>query len=217
MPERNAAEALVRRLEIIGQALAVRLVVVDDEHFLVAELLRERGQRAALAAVLRAHAEVGVRVGVGRAQLLGIVADRQAVVGVRRRDLRETGVVGERDLGFCDVGVERPDHRHHRAIGNERLDVLRAGRGIVLALHGIVERARLELPAAAGKTVRVRLFDREHGTVLRRNADRGIGAADRQIDPDPQRAERRRTGTRSRQKRDEHAREASTRHVRQLH
>ena len=85
---------------------------------------------------------------------------------------------------FATLELNGPDHRQHRAVGDERLDVLRAGGRIVDALHRIVEEARLELVGAAGEAVLVGLLDRQHRAVLRRDPDRGIGAADRQVDAD---------------------------------
>ena len=138
--EHRPAEPLERGVEDVGEALPVRLVVVDDERHLVAQLVRELRARGTLLGIDGAVAEEGVNRRMRAAQLRGVRAARERVVRRGGRDLRQPGVVGERDLSDRNVGVEGSDHREYFRIGDEGFDVLRTGGGIVFPLHGVVER-----------------------------------------------------------------------------
>jgi hypothetical protein len=137
--EHRTARGRELLLEHVGEALTVRLVIVDDERLLQPELAREAGAGRTLLIVGRAHAEERVRGGMRRAQLRSFVALRQAGIRGRGTDLHEPRVVRDRNLRLRDARVERTDHRENRIVGNELLHVLRALRGIVRALHSVVE------------------------------------------------------------------------------
>ncbi len=112
MPSFAAALRKLRR-----DAEAVGLLVVQDEHLLDAERLREHRVSSALV-VVRRH-DTRVVALAGRVVLARLTGDRartrvgQADVGVRRADHRDRAVrraVEDRNLDLGRTGVEGPDH-----------------------------------------------------------------------------------------------------------
>ena len=167
--------------EHVGDALAVRLVVVDDERAPQAARPRECGRGGALAIVGGANPKERRAVGVLRAEPHRARTFRQIDRRRGHRDQREPRRVRDRDLGLGDVRVHRSEHADDGIVGCERPEILRALGRIVLALHAIVEivdgHARSAREAAP-----VRLVDREHDGVAYRNRARAVDPGERQVD-----------------------------------
>src|SRR4051812_6463132 len=111
-------------------AEAVGLLVVEDEHLLVALSLRPDRIRRALDVV--GGDDAGIVAGAGRVVLLRLTRIpllREAGVGVRRADHQHRARMGpgqDRHLDLGAAGVERPDGRHDRRVGREEAGPRRA-------------------------------------------------------------------------------------------
>src|SRR5215213_5876755 len=157
--------ALILRglLELVGEALAVSLLVVEDVDRL--ESLIQHQRDAGLALLVVGHDHAGVVELARRVVLLGLgrvgAGLRQADVGVRRADHAEPGLVEDRDLDRRAPGVERPDPADDLLVLRGRLRVLGAlggvplpglRRGVVQDLVLDVDVARLVVPLLQGQS-----------------------------------------------------------------
>src|SRR5829696_81314 len=167
-------DALVLRglLELVGEALAVGLLVVEDVDGL--EALVQHQRDAGLALLVVGHDHAGVVALARRVVLLRLVRLTarlgQADVGVRGADHAEPGLVEDRDLHRRAPRVEGPDPADDLLVLGRRLRVLRAlgrvplpclRRGVVQDLVFNVDVARLVVPL-----LQRQLYGVDHGRGL---------------------------------------------------
>ena len=180
-------------LDVLAQARAVDLLVVEDVGGAAALVLGQRDQRGALEGVLGEHAHVRalarrvvlVRLPGLRARIVGGDADR----GVARADLRHAGLVEDRQRDGRGTGVELADVADRAVVGGRLASVRRRRARLPAArLRGrVVQRLELDVEVAdlaAGLLEReLRAVDRGHrlraGGTLQRQArvDRQLPAA----------------------------------------
>ena len=177
------ADLLGRQLDVLGQARAVDLLVVEDVGRGAVLLLGQRRQRGALVGVLGQDAGVGAHA--GRVVLVGLagrgagVVGRDADRGVARADLRDAGLVEDRQRDRGGAGVELADVADRRLVAARLARV--GGRRVGLParrLRGrVVERDVLDRELAG---LGARLLERELGAVDRRHGLRARRALQRQ-------------------------------------
>src|SRR3954454_4240732 len=180
-------------LHVAREARRVRGLRVPDRGRCAAGLLRCRDKRRRLDRVLR-H-DSGVGAGLGRVVLVRLarlgprLVGRQADVRVRRADLRDTGLVQDRNRDLRDAGVVLADVADRvlvryglaRVLGGLAL-VGRAGGRERVVETGVLDRVLADLAA--------HLVEREPGAVLDRLALAAGGALQRHARVDRQRRTR---------------------------
>jgi hypothetical protein len=123
-------------LDLVGEALPVDLLVVQDVELRAAVVLHVGRLRGGLD-VVRGH-DAGVRALAGgvvllRLALLGAFGARQAHVGVRRGHHRDSGLVEDRQRDGRSAGVELADVADRRVVAHDLAGVGGRLAGIPLA------------------------------------------------------------------------------------
>src|SRR3954452_17299131 len=147
--EDRQALGLGRRDDVVRQALAVDLLVVQDVGLRAAVVLLVRDLRRRLDVVGGHDAPVGplargvVLVGLA---LVGALGARQADSGVRRRDLQDPGLIEDRDRDGRSAGVELAQVGDGRLVLRRLAGVAGGGARVPLAGRrgGVVERDVLD-------------------------------------------------------------------------
>src|ERR687893_3323065 len=184
-PENLDALPLGGLLELVGEALAVGLLVVEDVDGLHV-LLNQKGG-AGLALLVVGHDHAGVVALAGRVVLVwlvGLAAGlREADVRVGRADHREAGLVEGRYLGGRTTGVERAYPAYNRLVLGCLLRVLGAlGRVPRTGLRrGVVEGLVIYLET---RNLPVALLDGQLDGVDHRRRLGAVGALQRQVADD---------------------------------
>ena len=117
--------------------------------------------------------------------------------------------IGDRNLGACDVRVERPDHRQDRGVGDEGLDVLQAAGCVTRRADGIISRIDRNSEPIERRVA----LDEEAHAVEGRHAGLTLGSGQGKVDADRDPPRRRRaagfarTGRQGEQERDADGRE----------
>ena len=176
----SAAESGERGNELVCEALAVGLGVIDDVSGLgTGDGVRDVGTGLALDVVSGRDAHVGDLVRVRRPESNCRGALGKTRVGVGRAALDQARGVGNGDLGLGDVRVERAHDGKDRGVGDKLADVRRAGLWIVLAVERVVLLADLDVKP--GNRI---LGDGELDALEGRVAVRQFSAGERQLDAD---------------------------------
>ncbi len=193
MPEHFAAIRLILFDEGIGNADAIGFRVIDHiSGFVTLGFVEEVRADPTLVVVGGGDAEVGdlTRWAQGRDQVVGPGAadigphPRQALIGVRRADQHDGGLVGDGHFRLGHATVERAHDGRDLRVPNERGNVGRAnGRIVGATCSHIVLGDKHE--CVAGNKVRGIGFINSHvRAVLRRLAVRRLRAADGQLGRD---------------------------------
>jgi hypothetical protein len=146
--------------EDVGDALPIRLVIVDHERAPEVQAPGVRSRRGTLPVVGGAHTEERGVVRTVGPQAKGIRTHREVDCRGGHRDQRKARGVRDRDLGLGDVGIHRTEYGEHRVVGRERPHVLRTLSRVVFTLHAIVEIVEIDA-RTAGKAATIRVVDRE--------------------------------------------------------
>ena len=161
---------LSRELDVLAQARAVDLLVVGHEDLRAAVLLHERRESGALNRVLRDDARIGPRAGgvvlVGLARVGARLVRGQAHSGVRGADLRDPGLIEDRDRDRGGARVELAD--------------VDGGAVVLSDLAGVGLRGLRRPRAGLGRRVVERLvLDREVAGLAARLVQRELDAVDK--------------------------------------